>query len=1179
MRNFGVFTLNFKNCQITKISATWISIVISLLLNLIVINFKLRAFSQTITDNTLVNESSLVTSNVEVRGKIADLIEGGARRDTNLFHSFLEFNVGELGRVYFANPIGVENIITRVTGNNRSEILGTLGVDGGANLFLINPNGIFFGENAQLDVAGSFVASTADGIKLGEDGLFSASDPQSSKLLNVQPGALFSHALRQHQGAIHSQGNLAVGENLILNGDNLDLQGQLYAGGNLILQAAKRVQIQDTIAQPFIASAGGNLVVQGNQGVDIFALNHPASGFFSGGNIVLRSASDVGGDAHYFAGGSFRIEKLDGSLGNLFSPDDPIIRSLGDVSFNNYTGASLHIVAGGQVNIGQITIISPAIGEAGTDFIREDITLSDGTVLSIDGQRQPTVDIRGGVDPMKVGIPGLTRNNAGFLQLANIPLLGTIPVPDNPTILPTPTNADINIGGIILLGENIPDGVIFLTNQYQPNTSLLSGNIKVGAILAAEEFSGFASLDVFRERLGINDPPENGDSLADALQNLPGNGGSIIIDSRENIIMTGEGISILIGEGLNEFDLDFGLIITFSNPGENSDITFIAGEEISLANSFIVSDHFGTGEGGDINFTARYISLTDTGVLTLITGLEQGKGGDININASESVNLLNGGGFGTNTAGAGNAGNVTLNTHQLIIQRDRDSLIPDTGITTVVGSRNSTGQGGNLIINADLVKVIGNKPGSFTPNLEESTIETLESLRTGIATTTAGEGDAGDLTINTRQLILQNGAGISTSPRLRENSISGNAGKLVINADEIDLLGKGGIATAGLGLGNANSLIINAGQIVLRDGATIGADTVNLGNAGNIEINTDQLRIFDVSRLGAATRGSGEGGNVIINASDSVEISGRSSNGQVPSGIFVDSEGIGQAGDLVINTRQLLVRDGAEISVNSIGVAGQAGSLEVNADFVILDNQGNLVAITTSGNGGDIILQVQELLLLRRNSNISTTAGTAEAGGDGGNIDIETKFLVAVPDEDSNITANAFTGNGGNIQIVVQDIFGIEFREQLTPESDITASSEFGVDGIVNINTPEVDSTQGVEKLPTDVVVDQPLQNCIAGVDNEISSFVITDRGGKQPNPREARAIDTVWEDLRLHSPSDNNFLGSRKVQLPTHSSSKPIVQAQGWVKLSDGTIILTAQTPTIIPDSPGYIPSICQGF
>ena len=146
-------------------------------------------------DNTLGAESSRVIPDGNI-----DRIDGGALRERNLFHSFSQFNVNNGQRVYFNNPTGVENILTRVTGGNASNILGTLGVDGNANLFLINPSGIVFGENARLDVRGSFVGTTASGLQFGEQGNFSATNPEAPPLLTVNPNALFFNQLQGNGG-------------------------------------------------------------------------------------------------------------------------------------------------------------------------------------------------------------------------------------------------------------------------------------------------------------------------------------------------------------------------------------------------------------------------------------------------------------------------------------------------------------------------------------------------------------------------------------------------------------------------------------------------------------------------------------------------------------------------------------------------------------------------------------------------------------------------------------------------------------------------------------------------------------------------------------------------------------------------------------------------------------------
>ena len=120
------------------------------------IPFSVKA--QITPDNSLGEESSIVTS-LDEEGFPIDQIDGGATRGNGLFHSFQDFNVDVNRGAYFSNPDGINNIFSRVIGINPSNINGTLGVLGDANLFLINPNGIIFGQNSRLDLGGSFFGS------------------------------------------------------------------------------------------------------------------------------------------------------------------------------------------------------------------------------------------------------------------------------------------------------------------------------------------------------------------------------------------------------------------------------------------------------------------------------------------------------------------------------------------------------------------------------------------------------------------------------------------------------------------------------------------------------------------------------------------------------------------------------------------------------------------------------------------------------------------------------------------------------------------------------------------------------------------------------------------------------------------------------------------------------------
>jgi filamentous hemagglutinin family protein len=137
------------------------------------------------------------------------IIEGGLQRGNKLFHSFERFKVDSGAKVLFQDS-GAVNILTRVTSNQPSEILGTLGVqNGNANLFLINPNGIIFGANSSLDLNGSFIATTANAIRFGEQG-FLNTVPDNIPLLTINPSALFF--AQGNRGVITNESTTKVGE-------------------------------------------------------------------------------------------------------------------------------------------------------------------------------------------------------------------------------------------------------------------------------------------------------------------------------------------------------------------------------------------------------------------------------------------------------------------------------------------------------------------------------------------------------------------------------------------------------------------------------------------------------------------------------------------------------------------------------------------------------------------------------------------------------------------------------------------------------------------------------------------------------------------------------------------------------------------------------------------------------
>ncbi|NJR16929.1 MAG: filamentous hemagglutinin N-terminal domain-containing protein [Calothrix sp. CSU_2_0] len=263
--------------------------------------------AQISADETLGNGSSFVTSNVKIKtGVTSDRIDGGVIKGNNLFHSFREFNVKNGQQVYFANPSGINNILGRVTGNNPSQILGTLGVNGNANLFFINPNGIIFGQNARLDVGGSFIASTASSLKFADGSNFSATAPEKTPLLTVSVPIGLQFA--GNPGNILVQGNgrgLRRSETPILDTkDALRVQPNrtlALVGGHVALEGGTLKTAEGRIELGSVAGTGLVSLTPNEKG---FSLGY--EGISNFGDISFSKATAV--DASGIGGGDIQIQ-------------------------------------------------------------------------------------------------------------------------------------------------------------------------------------------------------------------------------------------------------------------------------------------------------------------------------------------------------------------------------------------------------------------------------------------------------------------------------------------------------------------------------------------------------------------------------------------------------------------------------------------------------------------------------------------------------------------------------------------------------------------------------------------------------------------------------------------------------------------------------------------------------
>ncbi len=206
----------------------------------------------------------------------------------------------------------------------------------------------------------------------------------------------------------------------------------------------------------------------------------------------------------------------------------------------------------------------------------------------------------------------------------------------------------------------------------------------------------------------------------------------------------------------------------------------------------------------------------------------------------------------------------------------------------------------------------------------------------------------------------------------------------------------------------------------------------------------------------ASTTDRGNAGDVTIDATESIFISGRGQ--RFGSGISANALiSNGNGGNVNVFTDQLTIANGGTIEASNfdnIGErtpgTGEPGNILIEANNLDLVDTARIEAATQSetGGGGNITLQIAEDLTLQDDSLIS-----AQAFGDanGGNLNIDARFIVAFLDGNNDIIATAQEGNGGNINITAESLFGIEERPLNPNTNDINASSEFGLDGSIDI--------------------------------------------------------------------------------------------------------------------------------
>lgn len=736
------------------------------------------AAAEIIPDTTLPVNSTVTLPQSDIR-----LIEGGTPAGNNLFHSFQEFSFSG-GTALFNNDMAVRNIITRVTGGLPSNINGIIGANGIANLFFINPNGIVFGPNAALQIGGSFVASTANSLKFADGTEFSATAPQTSPLLTVSvpiglqfgsnPGSIVNQSQASANGevtdAIPPNGivglKVPMGKTLALVGGNLTLEG-----GNLTTTGG-RIEL---------GSVAGTGLVNLREIEKGYALDYAVDQNF--GDIQISKNAIVYGSR----GGDIQLQGR-----NVNITEGSIVSS-----------SALEAATGGNIEVNASKLRLEEGGSIAT------FALGEGQAGNVSVRASDSVELVGETSD---GFP----SGLGSQVIEEATGNGG--------------NLTIETGKLLIQGGAVIEASSFGAGSAGNVLVTASDSIEVIGRTSNNGASGIAA-QVARE----------------ARENA-GNAGNVTLETRRLTVLEGAQISVAAQQNGNGGNLTINASDSIQLSGASR---FTTAELLARFRSglFVLAGEGATGNVGSLKLT--------TGVLTVENG------------ARISADNL---GSGQQEA------TQTLNVRQLIIR--------DGG--EVRSGSFAEGAGGTLNVNAtESVQVIG------TRTIGSTTVPSI------LFSEAQGTGKAGNLNITTPRLNVQDGAEVTVSSRG-----SGSAGNLTITANDVRL--NGGSLTAETNAGEgANITLENLDLLLLQNRSQISAQAFNNATGGNINI--DAANGFIVAVPGQdndiiANASQGQGGRIDITSQGNFGIAERKSTPPNTTNDIDASSEFGFAGTVTINT-------------------------------------------------------------------------------------------------------------------------------------------------------------------------------------------------------------------------------------------------------------------------------------
>ena len=832
-----------------------------------------------------------------------------------LITNWQSFGIGANESLQLLQPMsGVA--LFRVVGSEASQIYGSLNATG--RLFLINPNGVLFGQGSRVDV-GSLVASSMN--------------ITNADFLNNH----YQFDANGSTGSVINQGVIKVADGgyIVMLGNLIQNSGTLTAdNGSVVLGSAQSAMLDfygNGLVKTRLSGDAFNALVeqtgaiQADGGVVQLATSARSSAINVAGLVQAKSLVEHNGVIRLEGGANAKVS-VSGTLsaaGNNIGTKGGTIEVTGEqvALFKD-----AHLDASGDAGGGAVLV--------GGDYQGKNTEVYNARTTYVDKDASINVDAQGNGDGGNAIVwaneitryygsisakGGTLSGNGGFAEVSGKRLLKFLGKADlsaanglagnlllDPLNIMISTAADASTTGFTIPGD--------ITEAFADDAGLTSNfNVTAGT----GSFAGIAA----------------GSTITLQATN------DITVSKAFNVATaTGSANNNLVLQANNNINVN--AAVTTTGTGAitlNANADNVGGGTLTL-NAALISQQ------GGITLSGASITGTAAGTITT-TGAANLNGGNVAISSTSSINLLgaivaNGGAGAAATAG-GNAGNVTISAAGVVSTAAITATGGNAGAGSVAG-------GGGGIINVSTI----------TGNLTTGTI----TSRTGNATGTAAAGVAGSITV-----INTAAAGTLTTGAL--TTTGNNNG----NGGAISLTSAGGAISTGVGA------IVSGGGVALTGtaGRNAGAITINSGGA----VNMAAIAASGSAGVGANQAG-GNAGNIIIAAKGGVTATTIAANGgagiaPLANGGNAASISIGNSDSGNIGVTTLNANTG---NAFGMGAGGVAGSISLNntaaAGNITTTNISTVGG--TNAHGGNVLLASAADLTVT--GTMTTSGGVAGAG-------------------------------------------------------------------------------------------------------------------------------------------------------------------------------------------------------